>query len=261
MTPHKEVEIKLALATPADHDRLLAHLGLPVESRTQHNVFFDTPTGDLARRQVVLRVRTETRARPGESQSETLSWLTLKGAGLVDGEVHVREEVECRLGTAEGLTEIRRDPSALLARDLPPIRALDEIAGRATHLVELGGFVNVRRIYHVALGSHESEDTSPPDSRSDSSLQPQASSLMVWEVDATRYPGGRMQYELEVELDAPLEAAAVTRAIHERLRAFGVRYGPQPLSKFARLRQFLREVDAQRPGSEEQEEIGRDEKK
>ena len=52
-----EVEIKLALAGPEEHQRLLDRLGEAREVIRQRNVFFDGPDGEIGRARVTLRLR------------------------------------------------------------------------------------------------------------------------------------------------------------------------------------------------------------
>lgn len=213
-----EVEIKLALASRVDHERLVAALGTARARWIQTNTFFETPERALAAARVVLRLRQETTDPP---DGRRLLWLTLKHGGRVQGDVHTRGEVECAL-PAEVLARVQAGPSSLLGLDVPPVQALREAVPGIAALISLGGFENQRDVFDVAL----------PADGSGVEIE------MTWEVDVTQFPGKRTEYELEVELSGATPSGEVSRAVRRRLDALGVSYEPQPASKYRRFQTY-----------------------
>ena len=56
------------------------------------------------------------------------------------------------------------------------------------------------------------------------------------EVDASRYPDGEEDYEVEVETDDPERDRGLLEALLDRL---GVRFVPQPATKYQRFLEHL----------------------
>ena len=216
-----EVEIKLALAGPEEYQRLLDRLGEAREVIRQHNVFFDGPDGELGRARITLRLREEKVYRADvDAPHEVRTALTLKGEGSVEGDVHARAEYEALL--VDEFAELRADPSRLLALDVAPIRALNDRAGRVRQLIELGGFLNERRVYEVAVSGDAVG----------------GGATLRWEVDRTTFADGRVDYEIEVELADRQAAPGTAKAMREMLDALGIRHRTQPRTKFARCRAY-----------------------
>ena len=88
-------------------------------------------------------------------------------------------------------------------------------------LVELGGFENLRCVYPVSMETDGRKFTGD------------------WEVDQTTFPGGRIDYEVEMELKDASTAQAASAALRARLDALGVRHHPQPMGKYARFRGLI----------------------
>jgi len=129
--------------------------------------------------------------------------LTCKRRVARDGGLHHHEEWESWLDPAPlGVP----DPAAL---PLPP-QVVDALAGAA--LVATGGFANQRDEFH-----HGDE-------------------LLC--LDRTDF-GVRIDYELEIETNAPAATAATWSA---RLDAWRIPFTPQPLTKFARLLQLAQTI-------------------
>lgn len=211
-----EVEVKLALASRADYLRLLERLGTPRERIIQSNTFYDSSTGAWAAAQVALRLRTETISTEGPPDRQR-ALLTLKCGGSVHGDVFSRGEIECDLPLS-ALEDLRANPLRFLELDVPPIRALRERLPEVRDLVALGGFENLRWVYPMTMEIGGRKFTGD------------------WEVDQTTFPGGRIDYELEMELEDESTAQAASAVIQARLDALGVRYHPQPTGKYTRFR-------------------------
>jgi adenylate cyclase class 2 len=109
----KEREIKLRIANLPALRRALGKLGAQVVRRRLHerNVVFDTPELTLAKREQLLRIRTEVPAgqsRKGESHSVVTFKRPILAAGSSEkGERHkVREEIELEVSDGKALARI-----------------------------------------------------------------------------------------------------------------------------------------------------------
>jgi hypothetical protein len=221
-----EREFKLAIPDEAAWRALRARLGGPsAPAARQVNHFFDTEARDLHRGRVALRLREE-RGR---------STLALKGPELV-GETALAGETARPGGTAlasrpeEELALEPREAAAILAGERSPLEAFRasllarnalvqralELAGRAPPW-PLGAFENERtRLGPLAF---------PPGSRGPA---------LVFELDRTTFPGGRVERELEVELPAGVDPAGVEPALRELFASLGIPVVTAP-SKAARF--------------------------
>jgi hypothetical protein len=233
-TPHhppdekepREVELKLGLASAAEHARLreaLDSAGGFVRAVRQENLFLDGEGGVLSDGSISVRVRVE---RDGGLARTT---LTVKAGYVRRGEVTDRAEWECALPL--GVEAVRADPSRLLGLDLPPVHALARLRPGLTALRLLGGFTNERRVYRVPLAL--------PDAPARAVTAP-GHVETVWELDRAEFPDGSVDHELEVELGGLRPAVgieAVIAAIHAELARLGVNTVDQPKTKFARFRE------------------------
>lgn len=217
-----EIEIKLALPDEPSYRRLRAALGRPVCSVLQENLFLDGPGGELRSRQAVLRLRREQELHPDPGPTCAAGvyrlFLTLKTRGTVRGSVHSRAEIE-----AEIRPEVAApwpDTAAILRLDVDPVLAAREMAPGLASLLDQGGFRNLREIY-----------------------RPPAEAVLLrnglWELDRTEFPGGIVEYELEVELQGPEADAArgspAEDELRRLLRSWNVPASDQPLSKYGRF--------------------------
>lgn len=198
-TATREIELKRRLVGHDAAERLLAVLGTVASDVEQVNHVFDTPDRGLNRAHYTLRLR--------EEAGRFI--LTAKGPSRgVSGSVSTRTEAEAEIerSVAEGVLAGQRDPLAELRR-----RATDaafeplwnglEQARASNRLTELGEFRNRRRSVHVAIS---------PELR------------VLVEVDRTRFPSGRVDDEVEIELPRPELAADVEAWLEERAAAAGV---------------------------------------
>lgn len=216
-----EIELKIGLTGKEDWDRLLRALPAPRETRVQRNIFLDGSDRELQRAEAALRVRAEAvRSRDGGAPRERLV-LTLKQGEGGKADVFERAEHECPLELE--LQKVLEDPSALLRLDLGPIRELKKIAPQLGGLKVLGGFENYRCVIPVKHTVTTEQGTREAE--------------FVWEVDRTAFPGGRAEYEAEIEVPDTATARALCQDIYRRLDDLGVRRVPRRASKFAR---FLR---------------------
>lgn len=212
-----EVELKLLLEGPEDLRALAAaaaRRGARASApRLQENHFFDARDGRLRRADLTLRLRAE----------EGCFSLAAKGAaeGGGDASLHVRAEDEVlvdadvagrvlagEVGIQDALEGALGGPSALLAH----IRG---VLGNAA-VVHAGAFTNER----VIVGPLDAGGTE-----------------VALELDRTRFPDGRVDCEVELELPAP--AVGAGRALlDELLSEAGVRGRPVS-SKAARFFEAL----------------------
>ncbi len=224
-----ETECKLLLPDAAAARRIRDALGTgPIF--VQENHFFDRPEGVLAAARIAVRLRSEDDRRR----------LTVKGdeLGRADSGWSRRIELETDLtradfetALAEGLDLVpwiprleaagpQADRSPALARLLAALRA----AARSGRLVRIDGFSNRRERLPLEM----------TDARGILEV--------VLELDETRFPGDspagdRIDYEIEVELDAGrLDPDRVESALRRWLRELGVAGVLPAPSKLARLR-------------------------
>jgi len=178
--------------------------GLPAPAR-QVNHFFDSADRRLAGAGCALRLREE----------EGRAWLTAKGraAGGGDATLTRREETEVELDAELG--------RALLAGERDPLAVLRERAGTGlvarmqsalggAAVAYLGAFENQRR----RVGPFEREVGGEP-------------VVLLLELDRTRFPGDRVECEVEAEVARGDEERAA-RALRDLLASAGVRWGSAP---------------------------------
>jgi cellulose biosynthesis protein BcsQ/uncharacterized protein YjbK len=186
--PRTEHEYKLRLRGAADFEALMAHVpDAPARDAgdvVQVNHVFDTPRRELSRHGYALRLREE----------QGVFTITLKGPVFErDGDPALaskaEEEVRIDASWAVEVLGGRRSPLTTLARRArgpgpAVVEAARALVG-SQPLERVGSFRNVRqRVGPVALPS------------TGRALD------VVLEFDRTEFPGGRTEYEVEVEVDA-----------------------------------------------------------
>lgn len=195
----QEIELKRRLVGPDAAERLLALLGPVASDVEQVNHVFDTADQALHRARHSLRLREE----PGRFI------LTAKGPSRgVGGSVSTRAEAEAEIepelarrllaGQGDPLGELRRRVTDAAFESL---WAGLEQARASQPLGKLGQFQNRRRAVQVAIS---------PELR------------LTVEVDRTRFPNGRVDDEVEIELPRPELAGEVETWLTERAAAAGV---------------------------------------
>ena len=205
-----ETEFKIALADEGSFTRIrevLAQRGASEGSRCrQVNHFFDTPGKDLRAGHLALRLRDE----------EGKFLLTAKGEtirGSEDNALTTRPEVEAEIDeeTASAVLQGGSSPldvlEAALGEPRPTLidRLNEAVGGQA--LVHLGCFENERLrpgAIHVELGGE--------------------TVALEFELDRTRFPGGKVERELELELSDPAQGPAVEAWLRKVLAAAGIQW-------------------------------------
>ncbi len=199
----RETELKLAFdsAADAEHFQALLH-GHVLEHRHQENHFFDTASHALNRDKLSCRLRLES----------TAAWLTLKGPSVKSGKglVTSRPELERAIdaATAQAILQGVQSPLTPWLADLRVAHEPLVIAVRAAvadqPLGSLGSFVNertcVRAPIETVLGTRE----------------------YLVELDCTRFPNGRIDYEAEIETADEAEAQALSEALTALCRQHAV---------------------------------------
>ena len=134
--------------------------------------------------------------------------LTVKLGALKDGLASAQEYEEAWRGPLE---EMPPSSSAIWENGHAGLKALEQRFGKCFALVWVGKMVNQRRLYRTAEG-------------------------LCMEVDASRYSDGEEDYEVEVETDDPERDRGLLEAL---LDGMGIRFVPQPATKYQRFLQHL----------------------
>jgi hypothetical protein len=206
-----EIELKRRLVGFDAADRLLEVLGPVATDVEQVNHVFDTPDQSLHRSRHSLRLREEagrfilTAKGPSRGVSGSVSTRT-------EAESEIEPDVARRLlaGQGDPLSELRRRATDAAFDGL--WEGLEQ-ARAGQPLGELGQFHNRRRSVHVLVSPELS---------------------LCVEVDQTRFPNGRVDEEVEIELSRPELAGEVEAWLAERAAAAGVETQPST-AKFGRF--------------------------
>ncbi len=222
----REIEFKLALSDQAALEALAAAAERRGARRSgpvrQVNHFFDTPAGDLRRRGLVVRLRDE----------EERWFASIKGprSASADAHVHDRPEAEEELAAPAGRETVQRGTLELstletwLGASSALVAEVRETLGGARELALVGSFQNDR----LRVGP----------------LFVEGSGELVLELDRTELPGGRVDHELELEVEESLQDEG--RALLDDLLAEARVAGRPATSKARRFFEALRDA-AERP--------------
>lgn len=197
-TEGREIEFKLTVRGEDDFDRLASLLGAESNSDSislQENHFFDTDDRNLRAAGLALRLRFE----------ESRRILTVKGPversldGLIE---RAEEEIEIESVTAERILAGVESPIEVLLEGVEsasiPIVETVRTAVIEQPLRCVGSFRNLRRY----LGPVEVEGLE-----------------ITFEMDRTEFPGGQIDHEVEVEVQADQEEACREALRHLFVRA------------------------------------------
>jgi len=198
MSIRREIEIKLRLEGRAQHDKLCRQMGTPADAWEQINHYFRSEDGRIPGEEGVIRIRLE----------RGKAVFTVKLGALKDGLASAQEYEEAWRGPLEEMP-----PTSIAMWDAghAGLHALEHRFGKRFPLVWVGKMINRRRLYRTAAG-------------------------LCMEVDASRYPDGEEDYEVEVETDDPERDRGLLEALLDRL---GVHFVPQPATKYQRFLEHL----------------------
>lgn len=184
-----ERELKYRLDEVA-YEHLKTALGKSQGQELQVNLYLDTPEGGISAAHGALRLRRERETR-------TLTYkrgLSQTGSFFEILELEAEVDEPLWQALASGLLpELPLEPLERLRQDFPGVK----------QLVPLGQVQNLRIRYPLPTG-----DTA--------------------ELDRTEFPGGGLDYELEVETERPEE-------VERHLHTLGVILAPQSKTKFRRF--------------------------
>ena len=214
--PAHESEYKLFVAD----EQALAHVArvagwqapLP-PAVEQINHFFDTPERALAAGSFALRLRREDQR-----------WIvTAKGPPVQEDDgLSVKPEEERELESSDAEAILSGASSPLAALPCGELKRRMQVALGGRELVLIGSFANRRRrVGPIALRGAR------------------ATAEVVFELDCTELPGGRVDYELEVEVAPALQLAA-----GEALRALMARAELPWRPATSKFRRFLDALNA-----------------
>jgi uncharacterized protein YjbK len=192
----REIEIKLRLEGRAQYDKLCRKMGAPTDSWEQVNHYFRSEDGTIPGEEGVIRIRLE----------RGKAVFTVKLGALKGGLASSREYEEAWRGPPE---EMPPPSTAMWDAGHSGLHALEQKFGKRFPLVWVGKMINRRRLYRTAEG-------------------------LCMEVDASRYPDGEEDYEVEVETDDPERDRGLLEGL---LGDMGIRFSPQQATKYQR---FLR---------------------
>ena len=198
MSIRREIEIKLRLEGRAQYDKLCREMGTPADAWEQINHYFRSEDGGIPGEEGVIRIRLE----------RGKGIFAVKLGALKDGLASAQEYEEVWRGP---LGEMPPPSIAMWDTGHAGLHALEKRFGKRFPLVWVGKMINQRRLYRTAEG-------------------------LCMEVDASRYPDGEEDYEVEVETDDPERDRALLEALLDRL---GVRFVPQPATKYQRFLEHL----------------------
>lgn len=198
MSIRREIEIKLRLEGRAQYDKLCREMGTPADGWEQINHYFRSEDGRIPGEEGVIRIRLE----------RGKAVFTVKLGSLKEGLASAQEYEEDWQGPLE---QMPPPSTAMWDAGHAGLQALEQRSGRRFPLVWVGTMINQRRLYRTAEG-------------------------LCMEVDASRYPDGEEDYEVEVETDHPERDRGFLEALLDRL---DILYVPQPATKYQRFLQHL----------------------
>ncbi len=196
MPERQEVELKLRLEAREAYEGLCRKLGRPEVAWEQINHYFQSEDGRIPGSRGVIRIRLE----------KGKALLTVKLGALHNGLATAQEYEETWPGPAG-----RMPPSSseIWETGHAGLKALEQQFGGPFPLKWVGSMANLRKIYRTNEG-------------------------LCLEVDASRYPDGHEDYEVEVETDDPQRDRGLLEGLLSRL---GIPFTPQPATKYQRFLQ------------------------
>jgi len=197
----EEIEIKLDLANQDNYRRLIDNLGICQNEFHQENIFIDTIDKDFKSAEKTVRIRRE---------NDTVT-LTIKGKSVsrqnglaIRPEINIKTDISIYNAAQNNTLSVTNLP-----RDI--LNQFGELESKKP-LVIIVAFENNRRQY---------------------SFDTEIGSLLLV-VDATEYPDGSIEYELELELADKNDADLALKYLSNLLENLDIPVMPQNDSKFTR---------------------------
>ena len=197
MTVRREIELKYRLEGRAEYEKLCWEMGDPVDAWEQINHYFRSADGKIPGEEGVIRIRLE----------KGKAVFTVKLGALENGLASAQEYEE----PWQGPRQMPPSSNLLWKSGHSGLKALEQRFGQRFPLAWAGQMVNQRKVYRSVEG-------------------------LCMEVDASRYPDGEEDYEVEVETESPERDRGLLEAL---LKNLGIRFVPQPATKYQRFLQHL----------------------
>jgi len=198
MSVRREIELKLSLEGRVQYEELCRKMGDPVDAWEQVNHYFRSADGKIPGEEGVIRIRLE----------RGKAVLTVKLGVLKNGLARAQEYEEPWSGPGG---EMPPPSDSLWGSGHGGLKALEQRYGKRFRLVWVGAMVNQRKIYRSVEG-------------------------LCMEVDASRYPDGEEDYEVEVETESPERDREILETL---LKNLGIPFVPQTATKYQRFLQHL----------------------
>lgn len=208
MSVRRETELKYRLEARAEYEKLCGGLGDPVDAWEQINHYFQSEDGKIPGEEGVIRIR----------QEKGKAVLTVKLGALENGLARAREYEQPWSGPADQMPPRSK---ALWRSRHEGLEIFQRRLGRQFPLVWVGRMVNLRKLYRYGQS-------------------------FCMEVDASRYPDGQEDYEVEVETEFPERDRALLEAL---LHDLGIGVVPQTETKYQRFLRHLGTSDEPSPRS------------
>jgi uncharacterized protein YjbK len=197
---HREIEIKLDLASFTNYLKLLGFLGQIEHEELQQNGFFDTDDRKLAKAGWALRARVEKKR----------GLVTIKSIPVKPGLAVVRQEIEAEIPRRDAIDILNGNMDIMELKMIPIEYIKDKIAK-----VKVRPLVKFDNLRHKKLFKIED------------------SSYML-EIDKTEFSDGSSDYELELELSDTSRMDMIEAALRRLFSQLNIPFVKQSESKFAR---------------------------
>ncbi len=198
MSMRQEIELKLRLESREQYEELCRKLGTPDDAWEQINHYFRSEDGKIPGDKGVIRIRLE----------KDRAVFTVKLGALRDGLATAMEYEEAWPGQVE---QMPPSSNEIWETGHSGLEALEQQFGGPFPLEWIGKMVNRRKLYRTVEG-------------------------VCLEVDASRYPDGHEDYEVEVETDRPDRDRGMLEGL---LSSLGIRFTPQPATKYQRFLEHM----------------------
>jgi uncharacterized protein YjbK len=200
----KEQELKL-LVTKETYDRLLTHANKNMPSLQQTNYYFDMPDFYMGKNGVMLRVREE------NGKWILCAKIKQKSDSAAVSSIELEKEI-----SPDVFAEGKENPDILVAL-LPEEgqRAIRRLVA-PSDLIVRGTLRNERHKLQLIEG-------------------------YLCELDRTSLPGGKEEYELEIE---GMESEAACQHVIDSLSSMGYSFSINQKSKYQRLQESIAKIDS-----------------